>query len=244
MNRLVVFDLDDTLFLERDYVRSGFRAVDGFVRRELGMRGFFKTAWGRFAHGDRELVIDRALEECGVKPEPRLIRALMACYRTHRPRLRLCPDARRFLERPPEGVATAVITDGRLPAQRAKVRALGLDRLVREIVITGRWGPRYAKPHPRAFLLVQRKYRLPGAACLYVGDNPAKDFQAPRGLGWSVLRLRRTAGLHSGAPSPGVPEMRSCDELRERIEPIPASGARGAPLRTRTVPPAPVGRRS
>ena len=30
MNRLVdvvVFDLDDTLYLERDYVRSGFRAV-------------------------------------------------------------------------------------------------------------------------------------------------------------------------------------------------------------------------
>ena len=30
----VVFDLDDTLFAERDYVLSGFRAVDEWIRRE------------------------------------------------------------------------------------------------------------------------------------------------------------------------------------------------------------------
>lgn len=218
MKRLVVFDLDDTLFLERDYVRSGFRAVGEYARRELGLRGFFRDAWRLFRAGERKLIFNRVLAERGVSPEPRLIRALLARYRAHLPRLRLCPDARRFLARRPEGVEVGVITDGRPQAQRAKVRALGLDRLVGEIVITGRWGPRYAKPHPRAFRRMERRFRLRGSACVYVGDNPAKDFQAPLALGWSVWRLRRPGGLHASAPSPGVPAVRSCDELRERMD--------------------------
>jgi putative hydrolase of the HAD superfamily len=233
MNRLVVFDLDDTLFLERDYVRSGYRAVGEFVRRELGVRGFFKAAWGRFAAGERLLIFDRVLAEKGAPAGPRLIRRILEVYRTHVPRVRLCPDARRFLSRPPEGVATGVITDGRLPAQRAKVRALGVDRLVREIVITGRWGPRFAKPHPRAFLWMERKFGLRGSACAYVADNPAKDFQAPLSMGWKVLRLRRPEGLYRAAPAPpGVAEIDSCDDLMPSLRPTLAaatgtSGARG-----------------
>ena len=215
MKRLVVFDLDDTLYLERDYVRSGFRAVGEFVRRELGEGGFFKDAWNRFESGERDLIFDRILKERGL--ELRLVRKLLAVYRRHTPNLRLCPDARRFLARPPEGVALGVITDGRPRGQEEKVRALGVDRLVGDIVITGRWGRRYQKPHPRAFLWMERRFGLSGSDCAYVGDNPAKDFQSPRALGWNVWRLRRPGGLHAGAPSPGVPEIQSCDELEARI---------------------------
>ena len=183
MKRLVVFDLDDTLFLERDYVRSGFRAVGEFVRRRLAVRGFFGAAWKRFEAGERSLIFDRALADRGVRPGRGIVRELLSVYRTHDPRVRLCADARRYLARPPEGVAIGVITDGRLPAQRAKVRALGLDRLVGDIVITGRWGHRFAKPHPRAFLWMERRFGIQGPDCAYVGDNPAKDFTAPLSLG-------------------------------------------------------------
>ncbi|HKR55780.1 MAG TPA: HAD family hydrolase [Gemmatimonadales bacterium] len=213
MKRLVVFDLDDTLYLERDYVRSGLREVG----RKLGKRAFLKTAWRLFEAGERKRIIDRALEEIGVTPSLKLIRSLVARYRSHIPRVRLCPDARRFLARPPEGVAIAVITDGRVRTQGAKLKALGIDRLATRIVITGRWGIRYAKPHPRAFRWMERTFKLPGTACTYVGDNPAKDFQAPRAMGWRVIRMRRPGGLYASAVSRGVPIVRSCDQLRAKI---------------------------
>ena len=230
MNRLVVFDLDDTLFLERDYVRSGFRAVGDSVRRRLGVKGFFNAAWKRFESGERSLIFDRVLADRGVLPGRPLVRELLSVYRTHVPRVKLCPDALRFLARCPEGVAIGVITDGRLPAQRAKVRALGLDRLVGDIVITGRWGTRFAKPHPRAYLWMERRFGLRGPACTYVGDNPAKDFQAPLSLGWSVFRVRRSGGLYGEVPSPGVPEIQSCEELRRLVRPVSgaATGSSGA----------------
>lgn len=177
------------------------------------MAGFFDSAWSRFASGDRELVFNRALEERGIEARPSLIRTLLACYRTHVPRVRLAPDARRFLERPPEGITVGVVTDGRERTQRLKVRALGVDRLTSAVLCTGRWGPRYAKPHPRAFRAMQKKFGLPGPACLYVGDNPAKDFQGPRRLNWSVCRLRRPGGMFESVESPGVAEIANCDEL-------------------------------
>ncbi|HKS16375.1 MAG TPA: HAD family hydrolase, partial [Planctomycetota bacterium] len=169
----------------------------------------------RFTAGERAHIFDHVLEELGL--EARIVGKLVSVYRTHVPKIRLCPDARRFLERPPAGVAIGVITDGRVRTQREKTRALGLDRLGDAIVITGRWGPRYAKPHPRAFRRMEKRFRLAGAACVYVADNPAKDFQAPQSLGWNVWRLRRPGGLYTAAPSPGVPAVRSCDELRARI---------------------------
>ena len=49
--RCVAFDVDDTLYLERDYVRSGFRAVAERVRRDHGLEGFFEGAWDAFSSG-------------------------------------------------------------------------------------------------------------------------------------------------------------------------------------------------
>jgi putative hydrolase of the HAD superfamily len=211
--RLVVFDLDDTLYLERDFVRSAYVAVGDLVRRRLGIRGFFDAAWSRFVSGRRERVIDRVLEEFGVKPRRPLIRELLSCYRFHPPSIRLTADALRFLRRPPGGITVGVITDGRPRTQRAKIRALGVDRWVEAIEYSGRWGPRYAKPHPRAFRSMQEKFGWPGSACLYVGDHPPKDFPGPMELGWSVCRLRRRAGLFKSMTSPGVAEVADCDEL-------------------------------
>jgi putative hydrolase of the HAD superfamily len=216
--RLVVLDLDDTLFLERDYVRSGFQAVGDIVRREWGVRGFFKSAWDLFESGQRDLLFNQVLEASGVKPRPALIRSLLIRYRMHDPVIRLSPDARKFLDGPLRRLMTGLITDGRLLTQRAKVRALGLRSRVGAIQYTRSLGERYSKPHPRAFQLMQKRFRLPASACLYVGDNPAKDFKAPARLGWSSCRIRRPGGMFSSLESGGVPEIESFDELPDKIK--------------------------
>ena len=38
----------------------------------------------------------------------------------------------------------------------------------------------------------------------YVGDNPAKDFQAPLRLGMRAIRYRNNDGLYLGDDMPGV----------------------------------------
>jgi putative hydrolase of the HAD superfamily len=36
---------------------------------------------------------------------------------------------------------------------------------------------------------------------VYVADNPAKDFVAPRALGWATVRVRRAGSLHQRVES-------------------------------------------
>ena len=40
---VLVLDIDDTLYLERDYVRSGFKCVGEWVNDRLGLSEFSET---------------------------------------------------------------------------------------------------------------------------------------------------------------------------------------------------------
>ena len=199
--RCVVFDIDDTLYLERDYVRSGFAAAGTWVSRSLGLEGFAELSWRLFERGRRGTIFDEALASLGVRPERHILDELVRRYRAHVPSIALFPDARRCLDALRGAVFLGVISDGPLQSQRAKVEALGLTPLVDSIVLTAEFGEGYEKPHPRAFESVQATAGCGGASCVYVADNPAKDFLAPRHLGWQTVRVIRRLGLHASVAS-------------------------------------------
>jgi len=196
---VVAFDVDDTLYLERDYVASGFTAVDGLVGARFGVTGFAALAWRLFLAGQRHDIFDRALTVLGVAYTPRDIEDLVRAYRAHMPGIRLLPDARDALEELRDlGVAIAVLTDGPRQSQAAKVARLGLAGYTGVVVLTDALGPGFGKPHPRGF---RRIVELTGARTFaYVADNPLKDFAGPRRLGWTTVRVRRPDGLHAGRP--------------------------------------------
>ncbi|MGH9112392.1 MAG: HAD family hydrolase [Acidimicrobiales bacterium] len=199
--RLVAFDIDDTLYLERDYVRSGFAAVGAWARDELGVPDLGDRAWAAFEAGVRRTILDDALAGCGVAATPELVGCLVEAYRSHVPAIDLPADARDWFDARPADRAVAVVTDGPLASQRAKAEALGLAALADPIVFTEALGPGMGKPHPAGFEKVEAAVGLAGAACAYVADNPAKDFGGPRSLGWRTVRVRRVGGLHAGVPS-------------------------------------------
>jgi putative hydrolase of the HAD superfamily len=194
--RVIVLDLDDTLYLERTYVRSGFAAVGTWMERHHGTAGLGELAWTLFSRGSRGQIFDEALVTLGLQPETELIGALVNVYRSHQPTIALEPDARRLLNRTRGKLPRGLITDGPAVAQRQKLAALGLLDDLEHIVVTDLWGREFWKPHHRAFLDVQQTFALSGASALYIADNPTKDFIAPRDLGWRTLRIARQDGIH------------------------------------------------
>ena len=197
----VVFDLDDTLYLELDYVRSGFRAVGELVRQRFGREGFAAAAWQLFQTGVRRDIFDRVLRQLDVAADSATVAEMVRVYREHAPDIVLLPDAERCLDALQGIVGLALISDGPLASQTAKARQLGLDRWMAPIILTATWGAGFDKPHPRAFQEVQTALNVRGERCVYVGDNPAKDFDAPAILGWRSVRIRRPDGLHATVPS-------------------------------------------
>jgi putative hydrolase of the HAD superfamily len=199
----VAFDLDDTLFLERDYVRSGFQAADRFLKDRLDPpRDWFGPLWADFQAGVRGHAFNRALQAAGHAPEAALVADLVRCYRTHRPNLTPCDDvvpALDALRLPPERLG--VITDGPVEMQRAKFEALDLAPRFGPVIYTDLWGVEFRKPHPRAFEEFEKCARCPADRCVYVSDNPAKDFAAPHRRGWTTVRVVRPGGLHAAVPA-------------------------------------------
>lgn len=210
----MILDLDDTLFLERDYALSGFAAVDAYVTATYGRAGFGEASVALFADGVRGDTFNRALASVGLPDTPETVRELVGVYRRHAPSISLTADAARLLPRL-RGHYVGVVTDGPLESQHQKALAVGAPRWSSAVIYTATLGPGFGKPHPRAFAMHQAAAGRSGTACVYVADNPSKDFAGPKALGWQTVRIRRPDSLHAGVPSGPLAdlEIASLDEL-------------------------------
>ncbi|MFC6487589.1 HAD family hydrolase [Nitratireductor sp. GCM10026969] len=200
---LVVFDLDDTLYLERDFALSGFAAADAWLCRARSVKGLAPVCRALFFAGERLRVFDRALEMLGLRADPALVASLVSVYRSHAPDIRLADDAARYLASRSPAFPSAMITDGPTAMQRAKVHALGLGEALECIVCTGALGKGFGKPHPRAFAMVERWAAPTRLPLVYVADNPVKDFVTPRVRGWWTVQIARRERVHR-LPAPGA----------------------------------------
>ena len=211
----LAFDLDDTLIAERDYVDSGFAAVGDWVESNWQVKGFQEAAWRCFEAGGRGRIFDEALAACGLAVTSERIQQLVEVYRTHATTLALQPDAREVLAWAHGRFRLAVISDGPLVSQTNKVRAVGLEAFVPQIVLTDAWGREFWKPSPRAFLEVMKSGAGEPSGYVYVADNPRKDFTAPKELGWRTVRIRRAGGEHANVAGEGVEAECQIQDLRE-----------------------------
>jgi putative hydrolase of the HAD superfamily len=193
---VVVFDLDDTLYLESEFAHSGFRHVDTELKRR-GVTGFLDKAWERFSQGARSNMFNSVLPELGLQATPEQVAELVEIFRRHEPDIRLLPDAVWLLDRWAGGRILGLITDGFAVTQHNKIAALKLRGRVDHIVVSDDLGGRnFWKPSPAPYEAVMAEV---GAqhSFTYVGDNPHKDFITARKLGWQTVRVRRIGGLHA-----------------------------------------------
>ena len=200
----VVFDLDDTLYDEVDYCRSGFEAVAGFLAglpEAAGLKGqtnpIFDHLWKQFQAGNRTKTFNAALDELGIDYDDKFIRQLIYVYREHDPKISLPEESRDVLSELDSKYTLALLTDGFLPAQRLKVRALGIEKYFQCIIYTEQLGREFWKPSPVGFEKIMETLNKRPETMVYVADNPKKDFIAPNNLGFVTIQIIRPARLHS-----------------------------------------------
>lgn len=184
-----VFDLDDTLYPEVDYVRSGRTHVCERLSDTLGI-DLHDAVQAAVEAGEKNW-LGFLVREAGLPASA--LETLLWIYRLHPPKIKLGPGWAALLERLERaGRPVVILTDGRSITQRLKVKALGLSHL--PVLISEDWGS--DKQDPARFRSVMARY--PDDFWLYVGDNPAKDFLVPRTLGWHTVGMRTGhQGVHS-----------------------------------------------
>ena len=189
--KVVVFDLDDTLYKEIDFLKSGYRKISEMVEKCYGFDA--KVIYDRllywYCRGENAFA--NLNETYGISIP---IVDYLNVYRTHHPSIMLSQETTDTLNAlQHKGITLAIITDGREITQRQKIEALGLTKWISEDFIFINKAPEHFKPSHFSFnrLMLHCYEQFPDSdfTYYYIGDNPLKDFLAPNQLGWNTVCL-------------------------------------------------------
>lgn len=187
-----IFDLDDTLYSEKEYVRSGFKAVSKLFPDNLFCE---EVLWNAFCQGDN--AIDCLLHKKRITSNA--IKDLcIDVYRKHTPNIHLYDGVKEMLESlKKQGIKIGMITDGRPSGQHLKIESLGIEAYFDKIIITDELGGvECRKPNPIAFKLMKEFMGMEFSELCYIGDNISKDFNAPRELMMRCILFKNKDGLY------------------------------------------------
>ena len=183
MNRhqVIVFDLDDTLFQEVDFLKSAYRKISKELEAKAG-QNIYDEMFRLWENG--ESTFDVIKERYSLSMS---IEEMVELYRFHTPDIKCNEGVENVLNYLFEQqIPIGLITDGRSKSQRNKLEALGITKYFEHIVISEEIGNE--KPCASNFSFFEDAY--PGYSHFtYIGDNTKKDFVAPNQLGWRTICL-------------------------------------------------------
>lgn len=181
--KVVVFDLDDTLYSEIDYLMSAFREISDRIFVNLGYTEIYEKMM--LAYAEKRNVFEYLNEYYGISIP---ISTYLEIYRNHIPRIQLDVETIETLSvLKKSGVALGLITDGRTNTQLNKIQALNLNRFIdkENMIISEEFGSE--KPSEKNFRYFNNK--IQNGEFYYVGDNVKKDFIGPNKLKWTSICL-------------------------------------------------------
>ncbi|MFS4417357.1 HAD family hydrolase [Maribacter sp. 2307ULW6-5] len=173
---VVVFDLDDTLYNELDFLKSAYFEMASSLQKDKPLL-LYAEMFSRYRDGQN---VFASLAEKYHRP----IAYFVERYRAHVPNIKpfdgVVPLFRDIREKRGK---IAVVTDGRSSTQRNKLKALGIEPFIDALVVSEEIGSE--KPSKANFMKIEEL--LPGTSYLYVADNFKKDFLAPKAMGWKTI---------------------------------------------------------
>ena len=175
---VVVFDLDDTLYNELDYLRSAYIQISKEIDKQ-NWRFLFSKIFSLYRCN--EDVFGWIAQNHGIEKNK-----LIHIYRNHQPSIHLFEGALDLLKaiKIKKG-KIGIITDGRTTTQNAKIKALGIAELIDCIVISEEIGTE--KPNEQNYKQIENAFQE--HSYLYIADNFRKDFTSPNKLGWQTIGL-------------------------------------------------------
>ena len=175
---IIVFDLDDTLFSEKEYFFSGISYVEEFIT------ALYKVSFnGEIYKAYKKGVTDLWGWSCKKLELPLETKeSFLWQYRNHKPKINIFPGILDLINQLNKlGAKVVILTDGRSVTQRLKIKALNLDHI--PLYISEEYSS--TKPNKKRFILIQDTWK--GYKFAYIGDNANKDFIAPKDLNWLCI---------------------------------------------------------
>jgi len=178
-SKVIIFDLDDTLYKEIDYLKSAYKEI-AITLDKINSKALYNNML--LTYNNNVNVFEKLTEDYNELTKYELI----AIYRHHVPDIELSLGAIELLISIVKlNYPIGLLTDGRSIQQRNKLKALSITSFFNDIIISEEFGTE--KPSILNYQFFQEKYS--GSDFFYIGDNFNKDFISPKKLGWTTIGL-------------------------------------------------------
>ena len=186
--KIIIFDLDDTLYDSRIFTFQGFWSVSIFLSKITNIDKkiiYYKIL--SFSKKNNKKAFNMILENLNL-PKKYLVK-LLSIYRYSNKKLFLYEDAKYLLNF--LGYKRSfLITDGNKKMQAIKIKSLKISKYFKKIFITNQYGIKNNKPSIFCFEKIRKLEKTTFNNLVYIGDNPKKDFLVKK-YGITTIRLKR-----------------------------------------------------
>lgn len=189
-----IFDLDDTLYPQKEFTRQCLLATSGYISEISGADVDFI-----------KINLNRILDEKGIEYKyifndlfdiikfdgvPHL-KKILELFRTCKPELKLYKNTLEVLNVLKNNYRLALLTDGYEQVQHYKVKELELNDYFEEILVTFTLGEENRKPSTLPYEVMLNTLGLEAFECVYIGNDPKRDFIACKKLGMKSIRINQ-----------------------------------------------------
>jgi|TARA_B100001964_G_scaffold230825_1_gene284747 putative hydrolase of the HAD superfamily len=186
---VIIFDLDDTLYDESNYVECSFRVVSCYLSNKYALpeKTVFEDIIQIFIKKGRRHIFETVLKKYNVYTMAE-VKKCLSVYRRNIPNIKLYDEARGALEMLSE-YPKYIVSDGNKNVQSIKAKALGINKYFKKILLTHRYGIKHSKPSTYCFSIIKKMERCNWNQMVYVADDPNKDFVNLNPLGIKTVRV-------------------------------------------------------
>ncbi len=193
--KAVIFDLDDVLYPHWEYALGGYRAVANYMLTVYGTP-IYEDLAQRYQPDSAEALLADVLAGHFENVEASFLNRLTAVYWSHKPTIKLFPDANVCLAMMKTlNLKTGIVTDGRSDVERAKIAALGLPMLVDSVLyVADMLGDEKLLD---SLQMTELLMDVPLYESLYVGNGTTSEFRTANRAGLQTVMIKRPA-RHAG----------------------------------------------
>ncbi len=224
MIKAVIFDVDDTLYTQRQPFDRAFEdLLEG--KYEVDCKELYKKfkyhndkIYHHYMAGEWDIDqvsiyrMSKAMGEYGYDYCEEDCLKFQQAYSHYQKFLQPSDTVKDMLTYLQDKVTLGIITNGVPFHQRNKINTLGVSRWVPEEYILVSGETAYNKPDPRLFKVMEEKMGYDTEEYIYVGDSLLHDMQGAKAAGWTTIYMNRRDITPDGEEEKNVDYMAMTEE--------------------------------
>ena len=188
----VIFDLDNVLYIEKDYFYAAFDKIATYLSERCNISqekiyqklvSDFQEKTSMYPRLFNDMIADFGLDQ-------KLITEILKIFSNIKPNLKLYSGSEDLLlALKKQNIKLGLVTNGNVTTQRNKIQLLKLEKYFDAIVYARELGTNKDKPDPEAYKVTLEVLGAKPEEAICVGDNPYTDFLGAKTLGIRTVRL-------------------------------------------------------